>query len=338
MKALFIGGTGNISSSITELALSRGWEIYLLNRGNSTLPAGAKSIVADINNEPEAQIAKKLEGMSFDVVADFVPFTVEHVERDIRLFKGVTRQYFFISSASAYQKPLSRPIVDESTPLANPYWQYSRDKAACEERLMQEYRKDGFPVTIIRPSHTYSDLYLPFNLTGKNGSWQVLKRIMDGKPILMPGDGTTFWTLTHAKDFAVAFVGLMGNIHAIGEAFHITSDERLTWTQVYECVAAALNVELKVYPVSSVYLDRCSKLDILGGLIGDKSQNAIFDNSKIKSVVPEFCAKIRFDQGIRSTVQYHLVHSEKQIADPEFDAWCDRVIEVLDGAVGEILG
>ncbi|MDR3085772.1 MAG: SDR family oxidoreductase [Christensenellaceae bacterium] len=338
MKALFIGGTGNISSAITKLALQRGWEIYLLNRGNSPLPEGAKSIIADINNDSEESIAAKIDGLQLDVVANFIPFKVEQVERDIRLFKGKTRQYFFISSASAYQKPLSRPFIDESTPLANPYWQYSRDKIACEDRLMAEYRANGFPFTVVRPSHTYSERYLPFNLSGKKGGWQILKRIMDGKPVVIPGDGTTLWTLTHSDDFAVAFVGLMGNVHAIGESFHITTDERVTWNQVYESAAAALGKELKSFHVASEYLNLCSKEDISGGLLGDKSNNAIFDNSKVKSLVPEFNPTIRFDQGIRKSVAYYLSHPERQIEDPDFDAWCDRIVSTLTKAASEIHG
>ncbi|MDR2515142.1 MAG: SDR family oxidoreductase [Christensenellaceae bacterium] len=338
MKALFIGGTGNISSAITKLALQRGWEIYLLNRGNSPLPEGARSIIADINNDREESIAAKIDGMRFDVVANFIPFKVEQVERDIRLFKGKTHQYFFISSASVYQKPLSRPFIDESTPLANPFWQYSRDKIACEDRLMAEYRANGFPFTVVRPSHTYSERYLPFNLSGKKGGWQILKRIMDGKPVVIPGDGTTLWTLTHSDDFAVAFVGLMGNVHAIGESFHITTDERVTWNQVYESAAAALGKELKPFHVASAYLNLCHPDDISGGLLGDKSNNAIFDNSKVKSLVPEFNATIRFDQGIRKSVAYYLSHLERQVEDPDFDAWCDKIVSTLTKAAGEIRG
>lgn len=230
MKALFIGGTGTISMAITRmLAGNPDWEFYLLNRGNriEQIPQGVHVIQSDIQDE--ASVAEKLSGMQFDVVADFIAFVPEHIERDIRLFAGKTKQYIFISSASAYQKPLSDFRITESTPLCNPYWQYSRDKIACEERLMREYRENGFPVTIVRPSHTYGDTSVPVALHGAGGSWQVIRRMMEGKPVIIPGDGSSLWTLTHNTDFAKGFVGLMGNAHALGEAVQITSDESLIW-------------------------------------------------------------------------------------------------------------
>ncbi|MBR5069864.1 MAG: SDR family oxidoreductase, partial [Bacteroidales bacterium] len=246
MKALFIGGTGTISSAITRLvAQTPGWELYLLNRGTrkNEVPQGVKTIIADINDEAAAETA--LAGMSFDVVCDFIGFMPAQVERDYRLFAGRTKQYMYISSASAYQKPLSSPYITEGTPLANPYWQYSRDKIACEERLMRHYREEGFPITIIRPSHTYCERGVPTAVHGNKGSWQVLKRMLEGKPVIIPGDGTTLWTVTHNSDFAKAFVGLMGNKHAIGETFQITGDENLTWNQIHEIIANILGVELK---------------------------------------------------------------------------------------------
>lgn len=339
MKALFIGGTGTISSAITrQLADNPEWELWLINRGNrnAELPASVHTIIADINNEEE--VARRLEGMHFDVVCDFIGFVVPQLERDYRLFRGKTRQFMYISSASAYQKPLSQPYITEGTPLCNPYWQYSRDKIACENLLMKYYREDGFPVTIIRPSHTYSERSVPVAIHGKNGSWQVLKRMMEGKPVIVPGDGTTIWTVTHNSDFARAFIGLMGNKHAVGEVFHITSDERLTWNQILESVAAALGVAPKLYHVASDFLAAVGEqYDMLGNLIGDKSNTVLFDNTKVKRAVPEWCAKVRFDQGARWAVDYMLAHEECQQPDPEFDTWCDRIIEAQEAAKRSLL-
>lgn len=334
MKALFIGGTGTISSAITRLiAQSQEWELYLLNRGtrNNELPQNVRTIIADINDE--AMVAKLLEDMTFDVVCDFIGFETQQVERDIRLFKNRTKQYIYISSASAYQKPLSSPYITEGTPLANPHWQYSRNKTACEELLMKEYRSEGFPITIIRPSHTYCERSIPVAVHGSKGSWQVLKRMIEGKPVIIPGDGTSLWTLTHNSDFAKAFVGIMGNKHAIGETFHITSDESLTWNQIHEIVASALGVELKAYHVASDLLAYAGKkYDLEGTLLGDKAHSVIFDNTKVKRAVPGFCATVRFDQGARMAVNNILSHPELQQEDLEFDKWCDSVIEAIENA------
>lgn len=327
MKALFIGGTGTISMAISQkLSQMPEWELYLINRGNknSSLPTNIQQIKADINDEKKVE--ELLGDLSFDVVCDFIGFTTEHVERDYRLFHNRTRQYIFISSASAYQKPLSSPIINESTPLANPYWQYSRNKIACEEFLIKMYRENGFPITIVRPSHTYGDYSVPLGVHGKLGSWQVLKRMIEQKPVIIHGDGTSLWTMTHNSDFAKGFVCLMGNIHAIGEAFQITSDESLTWNQIYQTIANHLNVPLKACHISSEFLASTSDYDLMGSLIGDKANSVIFDNSKLKRVVPDFCATVRFDQGIRKTIEYVLSHKECQQEDKEFDEWCDKII------------
>jgi len=331
MKALFIGGTGTISTAITELFAKSGGELYVLNRGNRNdiLPDNVHWLKGDINNDEEG-VAKLIADMSFDVVADFIAFTVDQVERDFRLFRNKTKQYIFISSASAYQKPpLSYPIT-ESTPLANPYWQYSRNKIQCEEYLMKQYRENGFPVTIVRPSHTYDDRRLPVD------GWQVAKRMLEGKRVIIHGDGTSLWTLTHSSDFAKGFIGLMGNVHAIGDVIHITSDELLTWNQIYGIIADALGVELKAVHVPSEFLAACSMWNHLGSLVGDKENNAIFDNSKLKRLVPGFAATIRFDQGIRKTVANILSHPELQTEDPEYDDWCDRIIEAMDNALNTV--
>ncbi len=333
MKALFIGGTGTISMAITkQLAANPDWELYLLNRGTRAqeLPEGVKTITADINNE--AQVAEAIRDINFDCVCDFIAFVPAQLERDYRLFAGKTKQFMFISSASAYQKPLSDYKITESTPLANPYWEYSRNKIACEEYLMKQYREAGFPITIIRPSHTYDERNVPVGAHGDKGSWQVLKRMMEGKPVLIQGDGTSLWTITHNSDFAKAFIGLMGNIHAIGEAYHITTDESVTWNQIYAIIADELGVELKAYHVPSDFLDEVGKYDYRGGLIGDKSNTVVFDNSKVKRAVPGFTCTVRADQGLRKTVQHMLATSELQQDDPEFDQWCDKVIAALESA------
>lgn len=331
MRALFIGGTGTISMAITRLiAQDPEWELFLLNRGNRTaeLPANVKSIVADINDEKAANEA--LKGMEFDVVCDFICFHKEQIERDFRLFNGKTRQFMVISSASAYQKPLSSPYVSEATPLANPYWKYSREKIEIEEYLIQQYRENGFPITIVRPSHTYDERSMPLGVHGKKGSYQVIKRMLEGKPVIIHGDGTSLWTMTHNSDFAKGFVGLMGNPHALGESFQITSDETLTWNQIYQSIAAALHVELKPYYISSAFLADVSDYDFTGSLIGDKANSAIFCNEKLKRAVPGLQMSVRFEQGIRKTIKHILAHPELQVEDPEFDAWCDKVIDALE--------
>lgn len=332
-KALFIGGTGTISSAITaQLAAEGEWKLTLLNRGNRNdgVPANVKILKADINDE--AAVEKLLEGTQWDCVCDFIGFVPAQVERDWRLFKGRTKQYMYISSASAYQKPAASPFITEGTPLVNPFWQYSRDKIACEDFLMEKHRGEGFPVTVIRPSHTYDERSVPLGVHGDNGSWQVLQRMLDGKPVIIHGDGTSQWTLTHNSDFAKGFIGLMGNPHALGNTFHITSDETLTWNQIYQTIADALGVPLKAVHVSSEFLDAVGPYDFRGGLIGDKATTVLFDNAKLKRAVPGFQATVRFEQGVRRTIANILAHPGLQRPDPAFDAWCDRVIGALETA------
>lgn len=328
-KALFIGGTGTISTAITALAPQCGFELYLLNRGNSPtlVPDTVKVIEADINNE--ADVKEKLKDLSFDVVAQFIAFTPDALERDVRLFNGKTKQYIFISSASAYQKPLSSPVITESTPLYNPYWEYSRNKIACEEFLMDQYRNHNFPITIVRPSHTYGDSSIPLAIHGRNGYYSVINRIKQGKKVIIHGDGSSIWTLTHNTDFAKAFVGLMGNKHAIGEAVQITSDESLTWNQIYEIIGDALGIAPKIVHIPSDTLAKAHP-DYLGGLIGDKANSVIFDNTKVKRLVPDYKAVVRFDQGIRHTLAYIDQHPEHQSEDSEFDEWTDKMIEAYE--------
>ena len=339
MKILFVGGTGTISSAITRLVVELGWELFHLNRGGRKAEFAANLITqinCDIRAEEVSAVRAKLEtalgtAKRFDAVVDFIGFVPAHVEKDFDIFNGLCRQFIFISSASAYQKPLSSYIVTESTPLANPFWQYSRDKIACEEFLTQKYRECGFPITIVRPSHTYDERSVPLGVHGSNGSWQVLKRMLDGKPVFIHGDGTSLWTMTHNSDFAKGFVKLMGNIHAIGEAVHITSDESVTWDQIYQIIADALNVKLNAIHISSNFLDLLSggRYDFKGSLLGDKANSVVFDNTKIKHLAPGFCAKVRVDEGIRMTVDNVLANPNLQKEDPEFDLWCDKVIELF---------
>lgn len=340
MKALFIGGTGTISMAITrKIAADPNWELYLINRGSreAELPENVKIIKADINDE--AAVAEKIKDMEFDTVCDFIGFVPEQVERDYRLFSGRTKQYMYISSASAYNKPCRSYVISEGTSLANQYWEYSRNKIRCERLLMDLYEKEGFPVTIVRPSHTYDERSIPLGVHGKNGSWQVVKRIIEGKPVLVHGDGTALWTMTYNADFAKGFTGLMGNTHAIGEAFNITSDETLTWNQIYQGIADALGKELKPYYVTSEFLkDTAPDYDFEGSLIGDKANSVVFDNSKLKKIVPDFCCTTRFDQGVRKCIDYLLSHPEAQKDDPDFDSYCDRVIEALESAKKAVRG
>lgn len=338
MRILLIGGTGTISTAITHRLAAEGHDVYLLNRGsrNAELPPQVKTICADINNEQQA--AEVLAGLTFDAVCDFIAFVRPQLERDYRLFKGKTKQFVFISSASAYHKPVGDYVITEGTTLANPYWEYSRNKIDCEDYLMKLYREERFPVTIVRPSHTYCERSVPLGVHGDKGSYQVLKRMMEGKPVIVHGDGTSLWHMTDSRDFAVAFVGLLGNAHAIGEAYQITGDETLTWNQIYQKIADALGVDYKPYYVSSAFLADCGKYEFTGSLTGDKANSVVFDNTKIKRIVPTFRTTIRFEEGVKRAVDYMLSHPECQVEDPVFDDWCDRVIGTLEAAKRTIRG
>ena len=334
MKLLIIGGTGTISSAITRQLAASGHDLWLLNRGTrkDEVPASVKQVIVDIDQTDE--VLRLIGNEQFDAVCEFIGFLPSQVERDIRLFKGRTRQYVYISSASAYNKPAANHVITEGTTLANPYWEYSRNKIACEELLMRKYRETGFPVTIVRPSHTYCERGVPLSVHGLKGSWQVLKRMMEGKPVLVHGDGSSLWTVTWNEDFAKGFIGLLGNPKAIGEAFQIMSDEQLTWNQIYDCTANALGVTPKLFHVASDFLAATApkEWDFTGNLIGDKAATVVFDCRKLKRAVPGFQATTRFDEGVRRCVAYLRAHPELQIEDPEFDAWCDAVIEAQDKA------
>lgn len=338
MKVLLIGGTGTISSAITKALIEKNEEVYLLNRGyrNDEFKGNVKEIIVkDVNDEEEAK--KAIGDQKFDVVCEFIGFVKSQLERDVRLFEGKTKQFMYISSASAYNKLCRDYVITEGTSLANPYWQYSRDKIECEEFLMKMYREKGFPATIIRPSHTYCEREVPLGVHGQRGSYQVLKRMLEGKRVIIHGDGTSLWTMTHNSDFAKGFIGLMNNPRAIGEAFQITSDETLTWNQIYECVAKALGVKLNPYYISSSFLSDVSDYDYTGSLIGDKANSVVFDNTKLKRTVPGLNMNVRFEEGIKKTVDYVLTHKECQKEDAEFDAWCDRVIDALEKAKKDIV-
>ena len=334
MKVLFIGGTGTISTAISKKLLKEGHDLYLVNRGNRNDVLGdypnLHSIVCDVNDE-EA-LKKAVDGMYFDSVCDFIGFVPAQVERDYRVFKGKTNQYMYISSASAYAKPVNGYIITEGTSLSNKYWEYSRNKILCEQFLMKMYQEEDFPVTIIRPSHTYDERSVPMGVHGDKGSYQVIKRMLEGKQVIMHGDGTSLWHMTFNEDFAKGFTGLINNPHAIGEAFQITNDETLTWNQIYQTIAKKLGVEFKPYYVASDFLDEVSDYDFKGGLLGDKANSVVFDNTKLKNAVPGLAMNIRFEEGIGRTLDYILSHKECQVEDPEFDAWCDKVIDALEGA------
>lgn len=326
IKILFIGGTGIISSACSPLALKRGMELTLFNRGKTSdtrpVPDGAEVIHGDIHNPEDTR--SLLASRTFDVVVNWIAFTPQDVARDISLFQGKIGQYIFISSASAYQKPVPQLPITEETPLGNPFWAYSRAKQACEELLIKTHKETGFPATIVRPSHTYDKTLLPFR-----GGYTNLGRMLAGKPVIIHGDGTSLWVLTHHRDFAKGFIGLLGNQEAIGEAYQITSDEALTWNQIYQYIAAAAGVELRPVHIPSEMIARFDP-DWGVSLLGDKSHSVIFDNTKIKQLVPEFKAEIPYQQGCQETVEWYLQNPENQEMDRAFSALADDLITRLE--------
>jgi len=326
MKVLFIGGTGNISTSVSKLCVERGIDLHLLNRGKRKVKIpGTKSIKCDISNYRE--LNSVLKKHQWDAVVDWIAFTPDQVERDIELFRGKTRQYFFISSASAYQKPPSYPIISESTPLFNPYWEYSRNKIACEERLNRAYREENFPATIIRPSFTY-DTVIPLAIGGWD-EYTVIDRMKKGKKIIVHGDGTSLWTITHSEDFARGFVGLLGNQRTVGQPFQITSDEALTWDQIYKLTADAMGIEPKIVHIPSEFICQYDK-SMIGSLLGDKSHSAIFDNTKIKTFVPDFKTTIPFSEGVKRTLAWLDADPKRKIVRHETNEMMDRIIAAYE--------
>jgi nucleoside-diphosphate-sugar epimerase len=324
MKVLFIGGTGVISSACSRLAVKRGIDLVLLNRGQAArpIPQGARILHGDIRDRESVERA--LGDATFDVVVNWVNFTPDHVEADIELFRDRTGQYIFISSASAYQKPLASLPITESTPLYNPFWAYSRAKAACEERLMLAYREDDFPITIVRPSHTYDKTMVPLF-----GHYAALARMRKGKRVIVHGDGTSLWVLTHHEDFSKGFVGLLGNQHAIGHAVHITSDEVLSWNQIYGILAHAAGVEPQIVHVPSDLIAAFNP-EVGAGLLGDKAHSVVFDNSKIKRLVPDFVATIPFSQGAQEIVDWYDADPARQVVDEQEGQLIERVIAAHD--------
>jgi nucleoside-diphosphate-sugar epimerase len=327
MRVLFIGGTGIISSACSKLALQRGIDLYLLNRGLSERPTpmGAKILRADIR-QPQS-VREAMGDLTFDAVVNWVVFTTEHIETDLEVFRGRTGQYVFISSASAYQTPPASLPVTESTVLENPFWQYSQNKITCEERLVRAYREEKYPITIVRPSHTYDCTLLPME-----GGYTVVDRMLRGKPVIVHGDGTSLWTLTHHADFARGFVGLLGNSHAIGEVFQITSDEWLSWNQIFEIVARAAGTQAHIVHIPSELINAYDP-EWGAGLLGDKSASMIFDNSKIKRLVPDFAAShIPFTRGAEEILAWYNAEASRRKVDEDFNQLCDRIIGAYEKA------
>jgi nucleoside-diphosphate-sugar epimerase len=321
LRILFIGGTGIISSACAQSALAAGHRITILNRGTTALrsaPAGAEILRADVRDIASIQAA--IGDREFDVVVDFVAYEPEHVRSDVDLFGGRTGQYVFISSASAYHKPPRYVPVTESTPLHNPYWQYSRNKIACEETLLRAYRETGFPVTIVRPSHTYDRTSVPIL-----GGWTQIDRMRRGLEVVVQGDGTSLWTLTHHVDFAKGFVGLLGNSRTIGEAYTITGDDVLTWDQIFTLLGTAAGARPRLVHMASELIAALEP-DWGPGLLGDKAHSMIFDNSKIRTVVPDYVATIPFEQGAREIISWRNEDPARQVVDDRVDATVERLL------------
>jgi len=322
MRVLFIGGTGNISASVSRLCVARGIELHLLNRGRRDVAiTGAHVVRADITDL--AEIRSSLEGLRWDAVVDWIAFSEDDIERDISLFRGATKQFVFISTASAYRKPPPQPVITEDSPLENPWWEYSRKKIACEQRLRRAYRDEGFPATIVRPSHTY-DTVIPVPIGGWT-EYTIIERLKTGRKIVIHDRGASLWTMTHAEDFAKGLVGLIGLERAIGEDFHITSDEVLTWNQIYDAIAGAAGCAANVAYVPTSAIVECEP-SLTGTLKGDKALDTVFDNSKIKRFVPEFAATIPFREGIARTLAWFAADPGRQIVNPDTHAKMDRII------------
>lgn len=322
LKILFIGGTGNISTSCAKLLIEKGCNLYLLNRGitNHSIK-GVNLLNADIHKIED--VKKILENQTFDVVVNWIAYVPEDIENDFKVFKGKTKQYVFISSASAYQKPLNHYVITESTPLANPFWEYSRNKIACEELLLQYYRTHQFPITIVRPSHTYATSIPAIAANGRN--YTIIERMKQGKEVIVHGDGNSLWVLTHSDDFAKGFVGLLGNYHAIGHSFHITSDEVLTWNQIYEIMGEAIGVEPKIVHIPSDYIKTFDSR-IGASLLGDKAYSVVFDNAKIKTFVPDYKAVISFKEGIKKVLEWFDEKEDRKKVVKEENELLDRIL------------
>jgi nucleoside-diphosphate-sugar epimerase len=336
MKVLFIGGTGIISTACAQLAVDRGIDLTLLTRGRrgAQSPAGARVVHADI--EDAAAVSAALAGESFDAVVQWIAFEPAHIDRDLALFRGRTRQYVFISSASAYQKPVGHYLITESTPLANPYWSYSQQKIACEDRLLRAYREEAFPITIVRPSLTYGETQITLIVNSWTKSYTAVDRMRRGKKVIVPGDGTSLWVITHNTDFAKGLVGLLAREQALGHAFHITSDEVMTWDQWYRITAEAAGVEARLIHIPSDFLAEALP-DSRGSLIGDKAVSVVFDNSKIKRFVPEYCATTPYTQGIRRTIEWFDADPVRRQIDEAANQQWDKLIDAYEHGTEEAL-
>ena len=337
MKILFIGGTGIISTACTALAAQRGMDVTLLTRGQrmpQQLPRGVKATIADVT---DPALGQKFEGKSFDAVVDWIAYTPADIERDLRLFRERTRQFVFISSTSAYQKPPTHYLLTESTPLGNPFWEYARNKIACEERLMQAYRDEDFPVTIVRPSLTYGETSIPLVLNSWQKPYTAVDRMLRGQKMIVPGDGTSLWVVTHNTDFAKGLVGLLGQQQAVGEAFHITSDEVLTWDRLFQIVGAAVGVEPKLVHIPSDFIAACLP-DKRGTLLGDKSVSVVFDNSKIKRFVSDYSATTTFADGVRQTLEWFNADPARKQVDQQLSATMDKLISAYEKGISEAAG
>ena len=334
MKILFIGGTGIISSACVELAVAGGHDLFVLNRSVSAkypLPDNVTLLKGDVHAD-ESHLSSLVADHHFDAVVDYIAFTPQDIQRDLRLFRARTEQFVFISSASAYQKPVENYLITEETPLENPFWEYSRNKIACENLLMKEYRENGFPVTIIRPSHTYGHSQIPFAVSSWQHPWTVIDRMKRGKKVIVPGDGTSLWVLTWNADFARGLVGLLGNPKAIGEAFQITSDQVLSWDQIHLEAYQALSLEPNVIHIPSDFIARHDE-HAIGSLIGDKSNSVVFDNSKIRRFVPEFHCEVKWADGLRGSLAWFDAHPEFQTVDHEADALWEKIISAYERAL-----
>jgi nucleoside-diphosphate-sugar epimerase len=337
MKILFIGGTGVISAACTRLAVERGFDVTLLNRGrrNQVVPAGVRTVRADIRDQ--SACAKALAEATFDAAVDFIAYTPADIERDLQLFRGRTRQYVFISSASAYRKPVPTFPIKESTPLGNPYWQYARDKIACEERLMKAYREEGFPATVIRPSLTFDETWIPLVINSSQKPYTIVDRMLRGQKVIVPGDGSSLWVITHSSDFAAGLVGLLGNPAAIGEAFHITTDEVMTWDQLYQTVATAAGAEANLVHIPSDFIIACLP-EQRGRLLGDKAVSVMFDNSKIKQFVPSYRATVTFAEGIRRSLAWFGADPARREVDRQSNTTWDKLVSAYQGGLNQAVG
>ncbi len=322
LSVLFLGGSGIISSACAWRAVEQGLDVSVLNRGHSTsrpLPSEARRLLADVDDPRSVEEA--VGDSRYDAVVDWLAFTPDEVRSRTDLFRGRTAQYVFISSASAYQTPPSRLPITESTPLRNPFWEYSRNKIACEDVVTALYREEGYPVTVVRPSHTYDRTMVPFD-----GGWTAVERMRRGKEVVVHGDGTSLWTLTHHRDFARAFVPLLGHPRTLGEAFHITSDDVLTWDQIAHALAAAAGVEPRIVHVPS---DAIAAVDPEwgAGLLGDKAHSMVFDNSKVRGIGGRIDSATPFEHGAREIVAWHDEDPARRHVDSGRDAVMDRLVE-----------